>query len=665
MARQPRQLAGIGASDLPNQNAVESYKGPPREVVIGADTLRFHDGDTPGGIPVARRDEQFAAINAPGTMAAFIASKIPATQRHIRIGGYYTPGVGAHARKRISTPTTPRPWQVQIADGSWWEYVGEVVDLMAFGARGFPRPGIDQVPPTDAPDDGLALQAAFDFAGLQGGRISAPGNLAFLTKIPLKMRVTRQLPASVGDKRVSFMDVSRFEFAPHMQLELWAGAAMEVLIDLTFNVDFGNIAPFTTKVANLRLRGNNLADYGFRSNYCALVEYCYNNHLGFKEAGVDWQGYGGASIHDNNFDGICGIRFIDGGGDSIIWRNGFYGPNNAKHIKIGILGGNSPIFSNTFNGEEQSGQVAVCLTNDGAAGLTPIRHVRVFDNEFSGMEIGVETVPYIDANSNKQRFYGIKVYGNHITQGARNIRNAANLVVFRSVYGGGSAVHDNSCNSDLQGPGDLCPLQFFDCRRIKVFDNVIENYKLQAAYMYQCSEMEFYKNTVLDVGKSASDGVILELDQTVGSALNDNTITQTSGTYAQFGLLERVGCTGNEGVRNKWSGVSITGVIASGSNSVFRRFSGSFAEGAASQNASTASVSGGRNMTVTRASQGRTSIVFSTAHPDANYTTKVTGLGCKTWVESKTANGFTVLMLGLDDSPIDASFDVEVTSRAA
>ncbi|GAA0267167.1 hypothetical protein LNAOJCKE_2979 [Methylorubrum aminovorans] len=54
MPRQPRQVAGIGASDLPNQAAVAAYTGPPRELVVGVDTLRFHDGFTPGGIPLAK-----------------------------------------------------------------------------------------------------------------------------------------------------------------------------------------------------------------------------------------------------------------------------------------------------------------------------------------------------------------------------------------------------------------------------------------------------------------------------------------------------------------------------------------------------------------------------------------------------------------------------------
>lgn len=61
MPRQARQLAGIGASDLPNQAAVNAYKGPPREIVVGATRLHVQDGVTAGGIPQARLDEVIVA----------------------------------------------------------------------------------------------------------------------------------------------------------------------------------------------------------------------------------------------------------------------------------------------------------------------------------------------------------------------------------------------------------------------------------------------------------------------------------------------------------------------------------------------------------------------------------------------------------------------------
>ncbi|NEU14314.1 hypothetical protein G3T14_19595 [Methylobacterium sp. BTF04] len=55
MARQPRQLAGLGASDLQTAAAIKAYVGPAREVIADGQTLRVHDGTTPGGIPLATR----------------------------------------------------------------------------------------------------------------------------------------------------------------------------------------------------------------------------------------------------------------------------------------------------------------------------------------------------------------------------------------------------------------------------------------------------------------------------------------------------------------------------------------------------------------------------------------------------------------------------------
>ncbi|MBB5762394.1 hypothetical protein HNR01_002014 [Methylorubrum rhodesianum] len=49
MPRQARQLAGIGATDLPSQAAIDAYIGPPRELVVGTETLHLQDGQTPGG----------------------------------------------------------------------------------------------------------------------------------------------------------------------------------------------------------------------------------------------------------------------------------------------------------------------------------------------------------------------------------------------------------------------------------------------------------------------------------------------------------------------------------------------------------------------------------------------------------------------------------------
>lgn len=51
MTRIARQLAGIGAADLPNAAAFDGYTGPAREVTVdpGRGIVALHDGSTPGG----------------------------------------------------------------------------------------------------------------------------------------------------------------------------------------------------------------------------------------------------------------------------------------------------------------------------------------------------------------------------------------------------------------------------------------------------------------------------------------------------------------------------------------------------------------------------------------------------------------------------------------
>lgn len=53
MARQPRRFARLGASpDLATQALFDSYIGPYGEITAHPGGLRFHDGFTPGGVPV-------------------------------------------------------------------------------------------------------------------------------------------------------------------------------------------------------------------------------------------------------------------------------------------------------------------------------------------------------------------------------------------------------------------------------------------------------------------------------------------------------------------------------------------------------------------------------------------------------------------------------------
>ncbi len=62
MARIPRRLAGIGAADLADSAAFDSYVGPAREITVDyvRNIIALHDGVTPGG-------KQFPSLSTPAS----------------------------------------------------------------------------------------------------------------------------------------------------------------------------------------------------------------------------------------------------------------------------------------------------------------------------------------------------------------------------------------------------------------------------------------------------------------------------------------------------------------------------------------------------------------------------------------------------------------------
>jgi hypothetical protein len=612
--------------------------------------------DVPGLPSVLGDKADLDGINAPGTMAAFLASTLPALQRVIQIGGYFTPGGGgAHLRIRIAAPPAPKPWQCQIADGSWWEISGDDIDVRALGAVG----GAKDIPVSLLPNDYVALQAALDFIGITGGRINVPGHLQFRTDSQLFARINRQLPPAATGVDIHFSPNSRMDLVSTGGGVIVAGKAMKSLLTVQFNSDFGNIGPFKSKVEGFELRGNQMAQFGITSDYTMHMAIDRNCLDGFTASCINWTGYGVARITRNILRGYCGIRFQGGGGDSIIAWNDYFPTANGKCVWVGALGGNLLIDGGTYNGEGQVGSIGVDISV-GGPGADEIRHVTVANAEFSGMLYGVRAIKSATARN----IYALTVTGCHTIPAAGG---AVNTGVLAHLTGIDTAlVHHNICNGIRGSAASESAILAFDCDDLHISHNVIGNYSKPAAYFSNVRNSTFTHNKIRDVGQSGAGGVIIDIDGGTNSTqFNDNTIIQTSDTFAQNGLYERAGATANEGLRNKWQGVAVTGVVAPGSSSVFRRFSGPFSEGTAFQNATTASASGGRNLSVVRASVGRCNVIFFSPHPDANYTAKVVGVGCKVEVESKTANGFTVLMLDLGNNPLDAAFDVEVTSRAA
>lgn len=138
MPRQARQLAGIGASDLPNQAAVDAYVGPPREIVVGAETVHIQDGQTPGGIRVPTRTEATTvqtlgtgAVRRP-TYAAVRERAVPVSAFGITETGDITGAISKALAARAERDAAD-PWRrsspVELPPGDFNISTGFVADF--------------------------------------------------------------------------------------------------------------------------------------------------------------------------------------------------------------------------------------------------------------------------------------------------------------------------------------------------------------------------------------------------------------------------------------------------------------------------------------------------------------------------------------------------------
>ena len=78
MARIPRKLAGIGATDIPNADAFDAYIGPAREITVDQQRgiIALHDGTAPGGHQF-RKDDQDAVVEAQLRKNTLDATRAP------------------------------------------------------------------------------------------------------------------------------------------------------------------------------------------------------------------------------------------------------------------------------------------------------------------------------------------------------------------------------------------------------------------------------------------------------------------------------------------------------------------------------------------------------------------------------------------------------------
>lgn len=87
MARQKRQFMRQGVADLPDRASVLAYIGAPGEPIFDGESLRMHDGSTPGGIRLSALgpltvNDQDATI---GALVTFVSVKPLSATRTITL----------------------------------------------------------------------------------------------------------------------------------------------------------------------------------------------------------------------------------------------------------------------------------------------------------------------------------------------------------------------------------------------------------------------------------------------------------------------------------------------------------------------------------------------------------------------------------------------------
>lgn len=184
MTRVPRRLAGIGAADLADAAAFDSYTGPSREVTVDyiRGIIALHDGSTAGGLQFLKASSIIATVANRTTLAAIDTTKT--TSIYLResgregvflwMTGDYSAQIAADTAQGIYVKATA----IAATAGAWVRVYNAFVNVDWFGAVG------NSTGPGLGTDDRAAVQAAINVANSFGAtvlfsakkyRIGSPG----------------------------------------------------------------------------------------------------------------------------------------------------------------------------------------------------------------------------------------------------------------------------------------------------------------------------------------------------------------------------------------------------------------------------------------------------------------------------------------------------------
>jgi hypothetical protein len=412
--------------------------------------------------------------------------------------------------------------------------------------------------------------------------------------------------------------------------------SMANMLVLQFNTTFSAIAPFYTTVKDIEFDLGGVADNAIYSDFCMHnTFYKIRGYNGTATAStIKYEGYGVANIEECVFGTNIGVDFLLGGGDSRIVHCDFFPTANGKCIRFSKLAGNCSVYSNVFNGEGNAGVIGVDI--DGTIDVAEIRDIRIYDNEFSGMNIPVRARKH----ASTRNVYGVSLWENHITPAAGGAVHTGKLVEFTGIDD--SKIHDNYVNSRLgQTLVTGYAVSLTDCVRVNGHDNKYQNLLGGCIYLSGSSNCKWHDEEITDCGRSSAGHVLVDIDTgSNNNVFSDFIINQTSASFAQNTFFERGTANGNAIERPRITGANRPSLLGAESTVVKKTVaSAQFS----SSGATFTKLSDSYGVTLTGASTGNVTVTLATARKNDRYGISITSDKAFV-VDSRTLNSFRVLL---------------------
>lgn len=414
-------------------------------------------------------------------------------------------------------------------------------------------------------DDTAAINAAIADAKLIGyGTIYYPYGVYLITST-IVVEIGNALATPGSGVALHFSDVQLINHVSNERAIIRAGASIEYMVEYVYNTSLSNIAPFYSTVHGIQFDGNGLAAIGLYLNYSMhmLVQKC--TFLGLIQ-GIVHDGYGSHQILYNVFWCVTGI-YVQFGGDHIIRGNDFHANTSGSSVCVDLGGysGDTTVADNVFTAERDGTNTqtiyGVRLSGDYNAG-EDVRDVRILNNEFCGMTYGVIGVGVSGNVYNAVIAFNHTIpYGTYTNVGLCSLSHCQDVMIAHNFTG-----------SNKFAALTAVQLTAESCDKLMVVHNRCRNITQVFCNISNTTNSTFSHNAVNDAGTAGASYVAF---CTLFNASTDNKFThnwtvQSSTSYAQHGIYEQTGPSGNFATDNYFEGVA-SPYTATGAGTFFRR----------------------------------------------------------------------------------------------